>query len=139
MVLAFNHIYAILYIIYSFFLHALHTLRKKYTLKDTVMKIDPRAQQQIIHILTNIFPGVFIYYYGSKEHEGDIDGKQPELDIALDLGRKIGTVDLSAAQQALSQTHIPYTIYLYDLNSVSEVERKNIIAKAEAWKLEPFA
>jgi|GEM_PF-3552548 len=102
------------------------------------MKIDPRAQKQIIHILTNIFPGVFIYYYGNKAHESEIDGKQPELDIALDLGRRIGTKDIAVAQQALSETHIPYTIYLYDLNSVSESERKNIIAKAEPWKLEPF-
>jgi hypothetical protein len=98
------------------------------------MKLDPRYQKEIIHILTDIFPGVLIYYYGDNAHT-DSDGKKPEIDIALDLGRIIGPKDIGQAQRALSERHIPYTIYLYDLNGVSEQERKAIIAKATAWKL----
>ena len=88
-----------------------------------------------MHILTDIFPGTLIYYFGNKEHAHDSDGKKQEIDIALDVGRIIGSKDIGEAQRALSETNIPYTIYLYDLNGVSEHERKNIIAKAIAWKL----
>lgn len=101
------------------------------------MIIDPKYQQEMVHILTDIFPGVLIYYFGGRAHSESADSKLPELDIALDLGRRIGTVDIAEAQRALSETHIPYTLYLYDLNSVSEHERKAIIAKATAWKLLP--
>jgi hypothetical protein len=99
------------------------------------MIIDPRYQKEIVHILTDIFPGVLIYYVGGKEHESSADSKQPEVDIAIDVGRRIGPKDVAEAQRALSMTHIPYTIFLYDLQSVSEHERKVMIAKAKAWKL----
>ena len=99
------------------------------------MIIDPKYQKEIIHILTDIFPGVQIYYYGDNAKGADADNKKPEIDIALDVGRKIGDKDMGQAQRALSETHIPYTIYLYDLNGVSEQERKAIIARAKAWKL----
>jgi hypothetical protein len=99
------------------------------------MTINSQDQKKIIHILTDIFPGVLIYYYGNKEKSYDAEGKKPEIDIALDLGRIIGTKDIAEAQRALSETKIPYTIYLYDLNGVSEHERKAIIARATAWKL----
>lgn len=101
------------------------------------MNIDKQHQQKIVRILTQIFPGVLIYYFGNKEKSADSQGKQPEIDIALDLGRIIGNKDIDEAQKALAETDIPYTIYLYDLNGVSEAERKAIIAKATAWKLLP--
>ena len=99
--------------------------------------IESGHQQKIIRILSQIFPGVHIYYFGNKEKSSDSQGKQPEIDIALDIGRIIGTKDIDEAQKALAETEIPYTIYLYDLNGVSEAERKAIIAKATAWKLLP--
>ena len=101
------------------------------------MIIHPQYQKEIVHLLTDIFPGVLIYYFGSSAKKEDAEGKQPEIDIALDLGRIIGQKDIAEAQRGLSETHIPYTIYLYDLNGVSEFERKKIIEKAIAWKLYP--
>ena len=99
------------------------------------MNIDQKYHKEIVHILTNIFPGTLMYYIRDTIKEATQDGKQPEVDIALDVGRKIGGKDLGEAQRALAETHIPYTIYLYDLNGVSDFERKNIINKAQAWKL----
>lgn len=96
--------------------------------------VNPKHQKEIIRILCEIFPGVVIYYYGNKEKAHDADGKEPEIDIALDLGRRIGDKDIAEAQKALAETDIPYTIYLYDLNSVSEHERTQIIKKATAWR-----
>lgn len=99
------------------------------------MAMDPKHQKEIVRILADIFPGVQIYYYGHDAKSYDADRKKPEIDLALDVGRIIGTKDIAAAQKALAETHVPYTIYLYDLNGVSEHERKAIIAKATAWKL----
>lgn len=99
------------------------------------MVVEAHYQKEIVGILTRIFPGVLIYYFGQSAKKEDSDNKEPEMDIVLDLGRSIGDRDLVQAQKALSETDIPYTIYLYDLNSVSEVERKTIISKAVAWKL----
>ncbi len=95
--------------------------------------VDPKSQKEIVRILSQIFPGVIIYYFGNKEKAYDSEGKQPEIDIALDLGRRIGDKDIAEAQKALSETDIPYTFYLYDLNSVSEHERTEIIKKAIKW------
>ncbi len=100
------------------------------------MNINPIHQKEIVHRLTDIFPGVKIYYFGAREKAYDADGKKPEIDIALDNSRKIGQKDLDQAQKGLAETSIPYTIYLYDLNGVSEKERAAIIAKAKAWKLD---
>lgn len=99
------------------------------------MNIDPKYYKEIVHILTDIFPGTLIYYIRDTIKESTQDGKEPEVDIALDLGRKIGDKDIGQAQRALAETHIPYTINLFDLNGVSDFERKNIINKAQAWKL----
>lgn len=99
------------------------------------MAMEPHYNKEITLILSSIFPGSLIYYIRDTIKESTQDGKQPEVDIAIDVGRKIGQKDLDEAQKALAETHIPYTIYLYDLNGVSEHERKNIIAKAQALKL----
>jgi hypothetical protein len=99
------------------------------------MNIEPQYYKEIVHILTDIFPGTLIYYIRDNIKESTQDGKEPEVDIAIDVGRKVGEKDLAEAQKALAETQIPYTIYLYDLNGVSEHERKRIINKAQALKL----
>lgn len=99
------------------------------------MNIESQYYKDIVHILTDIFPGTLIYYIRDNIKEATQDGKQAEVDIAIDVGRKVGEKDLAEAQKALAETQIPYTIYLYDLNGVSEHERKRIINKAQALKL----
>ena len=91
--------------------------------------IEPHYYKEIVHILTDIFPGTLIYYIRDNIKESTQDGKQPEVDIAIDVGRKVGDKDLAEAQRALAETHIPYTIYLYDLNGVSEHEQKKLLVK----------
>jgi hypothetical protein len=97
--------------------------------------MEPQYYKEVVHILTDIFPGTLIYYIRDNIKESTQDGKQAEVDIAIDVGRKVGDLDLAEAQRALAETHIPYTIYLYDLNGVSEHERKRIINHAHAMKL----
>lgn len=97
--------------------------------------IEPQYYKEIVHILTDIFPGTLIYYIRDNIKESTQDGKEPEVDIAIDVGRKVGDKDLGQAQRALAETHIPYTINLFDLNGVSEHERKRIINNAHAMKL----
>lgn len=100
------------------------------------MKIDNLYQKEIVHILTDIFPGLALYQFSSKTlNSGPLEGKKPALHLALDLGRIIGETDILEAQKALRESSIPYTIYLFDLNGVSENERGEIIASAQAWKL----
>lgn len=100
------------------------------------MEVSPKFHKEIVHILADIFPGVAIYEFSPKTlSTGPREGKQPIVHLALDLGRIIGDTDIQEAQKALAETHIPYTIYLFDLNGVSERERAEIIASAKAWKL----
>lgn len=100
------------------------------------MKVDGPYQKEITHILADIFPGVALYQFSTKTlNSGPLEGKQPALHLALDLGRIIGEKDILEAQKALRESSIPYTIYLFDLNGVSEHERDEIIASAQAWKL----
>ena len=44
--------------------------------------------------------------------------------VRENAGRRIGNPDIEQAQRALAETDIPYTIYLYDINGVSEAERR---------------
>jgi len=106
-----------------------------YLKKGIIMALESHYSKEIVMILTSIFPGALIYYIRDTIKEATQDGKQPEVDIALDLGRKIGDKDLDEAQKALAETSIPYTIYLFDLNGVSDFERKNMINKALVLKL----
>lgn len=100
--------------------------------------IDSKHIKEILRILSSIFPGVLIYYSGLKAHQATAEGKKPEIDILLDLGRKIGEKDIAEAQKELATTHIPYTIYLYDLTAVSERERKEFLKKAICWNCTTF-
>lgn len=101
------------------------------------MKIESKYQKEIVHILTDIFPGLAMYQFSSKTlNSGPLEGKKPALHLALDLGRIIGEKDIFEAQKVLRESSIPYTIYLFDLNGVSEHERGEIIASAHAWKLD---
>lgn len=95
--------------------------------------VDQKHQKEIIRHLSEVFPGVTIYYLGSSAKKYDAEGKEPEIDIALDLGRRIGDKDLLAAQQGLEQSHIPYTIYLFDLQAMNDAQRKERMAKATTW------
>lgn len=100
------------------------------------MKIDQKHQQEIVHILADIFPGVALYQFSTKTlNSGPLEGKQPALHLALDLGRIIGDKDILEAQKALRESSLPYTFYLFDLNGVAEHERNEIIATAHSWKL----
>lgn len=100
------------------------------------MNVDTVTQKEIVRILAEIFPGVLIYHFSSKTlNTGPSEGKQPAIHLALDLGRIIGQKDVMEAQRALAQTSIPYTVYLFDLNGVSQKERADIIASAQAWKI----
>lgn len=98
--------------------------------------VESQYQKEIVHILTDIFPGLALYQFNSKTlNSGPLEGKMPAVHLALDLGRIIGEKDIFEAQKALRETSIPYTVYLFDLNGVSEHERGEIIASAKAWKL----
>jgi hypothetical protein len=99
------------------------------------MTIELEYQQQIIHILTDIFPGVLIYYSNNEVSEQEMDGKQPDVHIALDLGGIIGHKDLRAAEIALAETDIPYSIHLHDLQAVAQQKFEQTTSKQKPWKL----
>lgn len=96
--------------------------------------VDQKHQKEIVRHLSEIFPGVIIYYLGKSIKKYDAEGKKPEIDIALDIGRRIGNKDLLAAQQGLEQEHIPYTIYLFDLQTFNDQERTERMGNATAWR-----
>ena len=104
--------------------------------KEIRMKVESHHQKEIVHILTDIFPGLALYQFSSKTlNSGPLEGKKPAIHLAIDVGRIIGDTDIQEAQRALAESSLPYTIYLFDLNGVSEHERGEIIASAKEWKL----
>ena len=96
------------------------------------MRLEEEFKQKIIAVLSALFPDAKIYLFGSRargEH-----GRRSDIDIALDVGKKIERVDVGEARDMLSESNIPYQVDVVDLYGVSEKMRKNILAEGIVWK-----
>ena len=74
---------------------------------------------------------VKIYLFGSRAR-GD-NSPSSDIDIALDVGRKIDLYELSLINEEIEESTIPFTVDVIDLYNVSEDFKKNILKDGKLW------
>lgn len=83
-------------------------------------------QEKIVKLLTALLPTVKIILFGSRAR--GTHRPTSDIDIALDAGRKLGTLEIAQAQNILEALNIPQKIELVDIHAIPE-EMKTIISK----------
>jgi predicted nucleotidyltransferase len=93
----------------------------------------PIAEQDIIIKLLNVlFPQITIYLFGSRARGTHTE--QSDIDLALDIGRKMTLQELSRAKNVLDGLNLAQTIDIVDLHRISSDMKKIILAQGILWK-----
>jgi len=89
-------------------------------------------QDLIIKLLTSLFPRCSIYLFGSRARGTHTE--QSDIDIALDLGRKMTAQELSRAKNVLNGLNLAQTIDIVDLHRISNDMKMIISREGIPWK-----
>lgn len=86
----------------------------------------------IIQMLNVLFPGATIYLFGSRAR-GNYKPAS-DIDLALDTGKRVSSLEIAKAKNVLEALNIPQTIDLVDLHSISPEFRSIIAKEGIEWK-----
>lgn len=89
-------------------------------------------KELIIRMLSALLPGVKIYLFGSRAKGTYKDIS--DIDLALDLGRKMDLSEIAQAQNVLEAVNIIHKIDIVDLHSVPERLKVAILKEGILWK-----
>jgi predicted nucleotidyltransferase len=94
-------------------------------------KKEPAVKEEykikIIALILALFPKAKIYLFGSRAINTHFHGS--DIDIAIDNGARIETVDLGEMRDILNATHIPHKIDLVDINFIPAPMKEDILHK----------
>lgn len=112
----------------------LHLLKNKALTRRIIMAIHQHVAEQdiIIKLLTALFPECTIYLFGSRARGTHTE--QSDIDIALDLGRKMTLQELSRANNVLDGLNLAHTIDVVDLHRISNDMKTIILTQGTLWK-----
>jgi len=86
----------------------------------------------MVELLTALFPDSKIYLFGSRARK---DYKESsDIDIAIDIGRKMTIQELSRAKNVLEGLNIPEKIDVVDMQSIPENLKTIILTEGIIWK-----
>lgn len=88
-------------------------------------------KRMLINIITKRLPGVKIYLFGSRAR-GDFRPTS-DIDVALDMGKKIDEAVVRAIKEAVEESSIPFTVDIVDMYAVSEDFKKHIMKDRKLW------
>ena len=90
-----------------------------------------KEKEVIIKLLDVLFPGVVIYIFGSRAR--GTAKETSDIDLALDVGKKLTSLDIAKAKNVLDALNIPQTIDIVDLHSVPPELREIILKEGKKW------
>jgi len=89
-------------------------------------------EETMIQLLTVLFPAAKIYLFGSRAR-GD-HTERSDIDIAIDLGRKMEIKEIAKARGVLEGLNTPQMIDVVDMNSISTDMKEFILKEGVLWK-----
>lgn len=89
-------------------------------------------EEIMIKLLNVLFPQSTIYLFGSRAR-GDYT-ERSDIDIAIDLGRKMEFEEIAKARGVLEGLNTSEKIDIVDLNRVSDTMQKFILKDGIVWK-----
>lgn len=89
-------------------------------------------KEKIIGLLNTLFPGIKITLFGSHAR-GDYT-ERSDIDLAIDIGRKLTVLELAQAQNVLEVLNIPQRIDIVDMHRIPAELKATIIKEGILWK-----
>ena len=89
-------------------------------------------QETIVQLLSVLFPHAKIYLFGSRARGTHTE--RSDIDIAIDLGRKMEFEEIAKARGVLEGLNLPQKIDIVDIHRASEAMREFIFAEGIVWK-----
>lgn len=86
----------------------------------------------ILRLLDALYPGVKVILFGSRAR--GVHGPGADLDLALDIGRKMDIDERSTARAVLEGLYLPYKIDIVDVHSVPQYLKDAIAREGIVWK-----
>lgn len=91
-----------------------------------------REKETIVGLLAVLFPDAKIYLFGSGAR-GNYKIAS-DIDLAIDTGHPLSSLDLVKAQNILEALNIPQKIDIVDLRAVPNDLKKIILREGVVWK-----
>ena|SRR5438445_8708967 len=89
-------------------------------------------QETMIQLLTVLFPAAVIYLFGSRARGNHTE--RSDIDIAIDLGRKMKVREIAKARGVLEGLNLPQKIDIVDMHSISATMKEFIFKEGIIWK-----
>ena len=89
-------------------------------------------QEIMIQLLTVLFPESIIYLFGSRAR-GD-HSERSDIDIAIDLGKKMEIREIAKARGVLEGLNLPQKIDIVDMHSITATMKGFILKEGIVWK-----
>ncbi len=97
-------------------------------LGNVMVHIDEGTQQKIVRVIKALIPDIRVYLFIARTHGAHVE--RPDIDVALDAGRKLPRRDVGEIRDMLNASHIPFKINVLDLNAIPE-EMREILAQED--------
>lgn len=110
-------------------------VKKWYTKSNSLIKTIKRMireKETIVGLLSVLFPHAKIYLFGSRAR-GNFKAAS-DIDLAIDIGHPLSSLDLAKAQNIIEALNIPQKVDIVDLRSVPETMRNIILNEGIIWK-----
>ena len=93
--------------------------------------VDKKEKKKIIDIVKVIFSEAKVYLFGSRARS--THKELSDIDIAIDVGKKVSRFDVAEISGMLDASRIPFRIDVVDLHSVNEEMREDILKEGILW------
>lgn len=95
--------------------------------------LDEKTKNKIVGIISVLIPEAKIYLFGSRARGSYT--KHSDIDIALDAGKPLSTLDVDEVKSMLNESNILYLIDVLDFHSVNAAMQESIMKEKIIWKL----
>ena len=89
-------------------------------------------EEIMIQLLSVLFPTATIYLFGSRARGDHTD--RSDIDIAIDVGRKMDFREVAKARGVLEGLNTPQMIDVVDIHSISDEMKRFIYTEGIVWK-----
>ncbi len=95
-------------------------------------EIDNKTREKIIAVISALQPNASIYLYGSRAR--GTNAPLSDIDLAIDVGKKIPIIELGEIKSVLEGTNLIYKMDIVDYNNINNELKKSIDSEKVIWK-----
>lgn len=95
------------------------------------MMTEAEMKEILTRMLVALFPGVKIYLFGSFARGTHKD--RSDIDISLDMGRKLSNLEIVKANNIVEALNIPRKVDIVDFNRAPDYLRDVILKEGIPW------